>query len=250
MFYCYSAILWAEKVGIKCSFDSARILFKKYLCSYHFLESDFTTTEKIHLNKVAVPCGSDLAGHSIPQPSFPSLYIPPLDSFPSVLTHEGDLHVLRPTKTYSKASVTSSPIHTESPSTSSQIPALQVSPTAANTFAVEETSFTPSSIKVNACDGELRHINCPSSSSKPTARHSLLKELNLASFSELTPRKRKLYECIRNKESVLCKLKKKYKAKKLKKLSSVDSDPLMENLSSSLSVEAARILAAIIRNSI
>jgi hypothetical protein len=77
-----------------------------------------------------------------------------------------------------------------------------------------------------------------------------LKELNLASLSELTLRKRKLYDCIRKKESVLCKLKKKYKANKLmKKLSCVDSDPLMENLSSSLAVEAARLLAAIVRNS-
>jgi hypothetical protein len=78
-----------------------------------------------------------------------------------------------------------------------------------------------------------------------------LKELNLASLSELTLRKRKLYDCIRNKESVLCKLKKKYKAKKLMmKLCCVDSDALMENLSSYFTVEAARLLAAIVRNSI
>jgi hypothetical protein len=30
-----------------------------------------------------------------------------------------------------------------------------------------------------------------------------LKELNLASLSELTPRKRKLYDCIQKNESVL-----------------------------------------------
>jgi hypothetical protein len=121
-------------------------------------------------------------------------------------------------------------------------------PTASNTFAVDKTSFTPSSVKVNASDRELRHINCPSSSSNPRARYSLLKELTLASLSELAPRKRKLYDHIRNKESVLCKLKNKYKAKKLKTLFRVDSDPVMENLSSSLSVEAVRLLAAIFRN--
>jgi hypothetical protein len=159
----------------KCNIDSASMLFNKCLCSDHFLESDFMTAERIHLNIVAVPCGSDLAGHSVPQPSVPSLYIPPLDSFPSVLTHEGELHVLHPTRTYSKVSVTSIPTCTESPSISSQIPALQVSPTAANTFAVEKTSFTPRSVKVNASDGELRNINCPGFSSKPRARHSLLK---------------------------------------------------------------------------
>jgi hypothetical protein len=106
----------------------------------------------------------------------------------------------------------------ESPSTSSQIPALQVS-LLANNFAAEETSFSPSSVNVNASDGELRHISCQSSSSKPGAWHSVLKELSLASLSELTPRKMKSYECIRNKERVLCKLKKKYEAKKLEKLS-------------------------------
>jgi hypothetical protein len=35
-----------------------------------------------------------------------------------------------------------------------------------------------------------------SSSLKPRARHSLLKELNLASLSELTPRKKKLYNYV------------------------------------------------------
>jgi hypothetical protein len=61
----------------------------------------------------------------------------------------------------------------------------------------------------------------------------------LASLSELTLRNAKLFEHVQNKESALCKLKKKYKAKKLEKLCCVDSDPLMENLSSSLTVEAA-----------
>jgi hypothetical protein len=80
-------------------------------------------------------------------------------------------------------------------------------------------------------------------------KHSLLKGLNLASLEELTPRERKLYECIRTKESALCKLKKKYKGKKMKEPCNVDSDPLMEDLSSSFSVEAARFLAAVFRNS-
>jgi 23S rRNA G2445 N2-methylase RlmL len=56
----------------------------------------------------------------------------------------------------------------------------------------------------------------------------------LASILELTPRKRKLYERIQNKESALCKLKKKYKTKKLEKLYCVDSD--------------ARLLAAAVWN--
>jgi hypothetical protein len=87
--------------------------------------------------------------------------------------------------------------------------AVQASPAAANTFAMKETSFSLSSVNKHASDGELGHTSHQNSSSKPRARHSLLKELNLASLSELTPRKRKLYEHIRHKESALCKLKKK-----------------------------------------
>jgi hypothetical protein len=55
----------------------------------------------------------------------------------------------------------------------------------------------------------------------------------------LTLRKKKLYEHIRNKESALCKLRKKYKREKVKKLCDVDSDPLMQSLSSSFSLLAA-----------
>lgn len=77
----------------------------------------------------------------------------------------------------------------------------------------------------------------------------MLKELHLASISELTPRKRKLYKHIWNRESALCKLKKKYDGKKMEQLCDVDSDPLKENLSSSLSLEAVRLLAGISRNS-
>jgi hypothetical protein len=61
--------------------------------------------------------------------------------------------------------------------------------------------------------------------------------------------KRKLYEHIQNKESALCKLKKRYKGKMLKKLCDVDNDPLVKNLSSSFSIEAARFLSAVFRNS-
>jgi hypothetical protein len=95
-----------------------------------FLERDFTTTERVHLNRFAVPCGSDSAVQSLPQrhdtPSF--------DPLPSVLTPEKDLHVLTPTKTYSKtlvpSTVTPIPIHVHSPSTSFQMSAIKPSPSA------------------------------------------------------------------------------------------------------------------------
>jgi hypothetical protein len=55
--------------------------------------------------------------------------------------------------------------------------AVQPPSAAANTFAVKETSFPLSSVSIHASDGELGHINGQSSSSKPRARHSLLKNL-------------------------------------------------------------------------
>jgi hypothetical protein len=58
MFFFYRAVVWAGKVGISALFDSAGMLRNKYLCSRHFSESDFTTAERVHLNRVAVACGS------------------------------------------------------------------------------------------------------------------------------------------------------------------------------------------------
>jgi hypothetical protein len=70
----------------------------------------------------------------------------------------------------------------------------------------------------------------------------------LASLSNVTSRKRKLYEHIQDKESALCRPKKD-KAKNVKKLCDVDSGPVMENIYSSFTVQAFRSLAAVIRNS-
>jgi hypothetical protein len=71
-------------------------------------------------------------------------------------------------------------------------------------------------------------------------------------MSDLTPRKRKLYQRIRRKESAICKLKKKlrkkYRSRKLKDLHDVDSDPLMLKLSKSLNAQAVSLLAAFFRN--
>jgi hypothetical protein len=90
------------------------MLHNKYLCIRHFLESDFTTAERLHLNRVS-------------------------------------------------STVTPIPIYADSPSTSFQMSAVQPSPTAANIFAVRETSFPLSCVNINASVGELRHINCQSS---------------------------------------------------------------------------------------
>jgi hypothetical protein len=191
-------MVWAGRVGISCTVDSARMLGYKYLCSRHFSESDFTTAERVCLNRVAVPCGSDSVAQLLPKPPDPSLRTPSFDPPFSVLTAEDDLHVLPPTRTYSKILVPSSvtpipiPADSSSPSFSPsfQMSAVQALPAAANTFAMKETPFSLSSVNKHASDGKLRHTSCQSFSSKPRARLSLLKEHNLALLSELTERKR------------------------------------------------------------
>jgi hypothetical protein len=55
----YMALVWAGRVGMSCIIDSARMLYNKFLCSRHFAESDFTTAERVRLNRFAVPCGTD-----------------------------------------------------------------------------------------------------------------------------------------------------------------------------------------------
>jgi hypothetical protein len=57
MFYFNRALVWAGKVGISCTVDSAGMLHNEYMCSRLFSESDFTTAERVHLNRVGVPCG-------------------------------------------------------------------------------------------------------------------------------------------------------------------------------------------------
>jgi hypothetical protein len=215
LFLCFETIcsnftgLWYGQEDLGC--HALLILLES--CTINICAADISQKViSLQLNRVAVHCALDSAAESLPQPPYPSLHTPSLDPLPSVLTPEEDLHVLPPTKTYGKtlvpSPVTPIPIHADSPSTSFQLSAVQPSPTAANTFAVKETSFPLSCVNINASDGELGHISRQSSSSKHRARRSLLKELHLASLSELIPRKRKLYKHIRNKESTLCKLKK------------------------------------------
>jgi len=50
-------------------------------------------------------------------------------------------------------------------------------------------------------------------------------------------------------ESALCKIRKKYRAKKPKEVCQLDSNPLIQSLSSSLNVDTSRFLASVVRNS-
>jgi len=54
---------------------------------------------------------------------------------------------------------------------------------------------------------------------------------------------------IRTRESALCKLRKKYRAKKLKEVCQLDSNRLIQSLSSSLNEDTSTFLASIVRNS-
>ena len=172
------------------------------LCQGHFSPTDFMTPEGIHLNRLSVPCGLDLASHSIPQSSLPFLptlsnpqpsevspqnnnlpTLPPLP-LPSELTpEENSFQALPPLRTHSKFCLFSTcietplPNHMDGPSSSSQISVSKPTLAAVNIFSVEYISF---SLSLDAYDGEFRCFSDQNSSSKPRARHSLLKELNLA----------------------------------------------------------------------
>jgi hypothetical protein len=89
------------------------------------LESDFTATERIHLDRVAVRCGSDSASCSTPQPLV-------LSVLPSILTPK-DIHVLTLMRIYPRTlvsfTVTSIPVHEDSHSRSLHMSPVQPSPT-------------------------------------------------------------------------------------------------------------------------
>ena len=213
------------------------------------------TPEGLRQKRLAVPFGFDSASRSIqrssppllpilsnPQPSavgprnsnFPVL--PPLPLTSELTPEENSLQVLRPLRNYSKLPSSSTrietplPIHIDGPSTSSLISVPNTTQAAANIFSVEDTSLSFGLESSTASDGEFGCFSDQISSSKPKARRSLLKEINLE-MSDLTPKNRKIYQRLRRKESALRKLKQKYRSRKLKYLCDVDSDPLMQEIS-------------------
>jgi len=133
----------------------------------------------------------------------------------------------------------------DSPCTSFQICAVKSTPPAASKFAVEDISCP---VTLNASDGDFRRINRPNPSSKPRARHSFLRELNLATVSQFTPREKLLYDRIHKKESAFCKLRRKCR-QNLEFVSDVEVNTVMEYFSTSLNAEGIRLLKGIFRNS-
>jgi len=190
--------MWGEKVSRLCTMEEAGSLKNKFLCQDLFLLTDFMTPEGVRLNRLAVPCDLDLASHSIPQSSPPLLPtlsnpqpsavspqysnlpgLPPLPLTSELTPEENSLQVFPSLRTYSKLPSLSThvetplPIHIDSSSTSSPISTQTVS----NIFSVEDTSLLLSLDSSTASDGEFGFFSDQNSSSKPTARPSLLKEL-------------------------------------------------------------------------
>jgi hypothetical protein len=114
------------------------------------------------------------------------------------------LHVQKPIKTYSKLSIMAS-----------------------KTYSSTEPSIPLGCVNKNACVGELGSVSLQSSYPGRKARHFVLKKLDLDRVAELSPRKKKLHNMIRTREIALCKLRKTYKAKQLKEVRQLDSNPLI-----------------------
>jgi len=121
--------------------------------------------------------------------------------------------------------------------------------TASKTFSSTEPCIPHSHVNENACGGELGSFSLQSSSPKRKAWHSVVKKLDLDRVAEFAPSYKKLYVMIRTRECALCKLRKKYRAKKLKEVCQLDSNSLIHFRSSSLNVDTSRLLASVVKNS-
>ena len=199
------------------------------LCAANtFPETAFISPECTCLNRMVVPtfCATSSHSHSTPQPTELTFCTPPVSSSSLLVACPDYLPVQKPLKTYSKLYVTAS-----------------------KTFSSTEPTIPLGCVNENACGGELRSVSLQSSSPKRKARRSVLKELDLDRVAELTPRKKKLHKMIWTRQSALCKLRKKYRAKKLEEVCQLEIDPLIQSLSSSLNVETSRFLLSIVRNS-
>lgn len=98
------------------------------------------------------------------------------------------------------------------------LPYLQLYPLTSRNqyFFKEDTSFPLGSANESASSGEIGSFNPQSSSPKHKAQHSIIKWLDFNRVTKLTPWKWKVCDRIRNRDSVLCKLRKKYMKKNLK----------------------------------
>jgi hypothetical protein len=180
-----------------CDAEMASRLFRQYVCSLHFSESDFTVGDR-RLKRLAVPNPFTVASHSNSTQHHGK---PSLNSS----SCEEDLHVLVPTRTYFKKSITSltkepTQIHSDTSLASLISPDMSLL-AETSTSSKEDTSFPLGSADEIASGGELRSITLQSSSLERKALHSIIKELGLDRVAKLTTRKKKLYDRIRTRES-------------------------------------------------
>lgn len=91
-------------------------------------------------------------------------------------------------------------------------------------------------------------IGLQSFSPNRQVRYSVLNDLNFDRIAELTPGKSKLTNMMWTKESTLCKFRKKYRLNKLTEVCQLDSNALVQSLSSALNLDTSGFLASIIRS--
>jgi hypothetical protein len=174
--FLHRAQQWTERVGMPCDAETASRLFRQYVCSLPFSESDFTVGDGRRLNRLAVPNPFTVASHSnsTQQHGGPSL---------NSSSYEEDLHVLVPTRTYSKKSITSltkEPIYIHSDISLPLLIYPDMSlPAETSTSLKEDTSFPLGSADEIASGGELQSVNLQSSLPKHKAQHFYIKELGL-----------------------------------------------------------------------
>ena len=127
-----------ERLGMPCDAEDARILSRQYFCSLHFSATDFTLGDKTRLERWSVPNPFTVASHS----NSAQHHGGPSANSSSFEEH---LHVLVPTKTYSKKSQTSvnketNQIHSDTSLPSFISPDMFV-PSETSAFSKEDTSF-------------------------------------------------------------------------------------------------------------
>jgi len=98
--FLHTSQLWVERLGMPCGAEHARTLSRQYVFSLYFSETDITLGDKTRLERWAVPNPFTVASHcdSSQHHGGPSANSSSFEEY---------LHVLVPTKTFSKKSQTS-----------------------------------------------------------------------------------------------------------------------------------------------
>ena len=155
------AHLWADSRSVPYSAQTWKVV-----CSQHFSEADFTSTECLHLKRMVVPTFCATSSHSYSAPKPQELPVPtsPMSSSSPLVACTDYLPVYKPIKTYFKLSITVS-----------------------KTFSSTEPAIPHGCVNESACGGELGSVSLQSSSPKHKAWHSVVKKLDLDRVAEFAP---------------------------------------------------------------